>query len=567
MTEKPTTPGQIRRINWLVSVLVMLAALLTARLASWQLIPRGDLINLSLSGDRAPNVISAVRGNILDSQGHYLASSTTEYSVAVSPILLSDNLRKELTPTLASILDMDQRDVSEVLESRDTRYVVLGTNLPASVGKQVEDLDLDAFAVDVRFRRVYPDDSLAAHVLGFVDYEGNGQYGLERYYDPTLSGTDGSWSGLRDAWGNEILMTLGGYRSAEDGADLVLTIDRNVQARTESILREAIARQKASAGNIIVMDVRTGAVIAMANYPSYEPAQYWHVDSMDQFINTSVSAIYEPGSVFKPLTLASALDAHVIRSDSTYDDRGEIIVGNQTIWNSDRAAHGVTTMTELLAYSLNVGAAHVATVLGPTRFYETIRRFGFGEFTGVDLGLEEAGIMRVPGNSYWHMSDLGTNSFGQGISVTPLQMAAAYGAIANNGVLMQPYTVSEVRYADRVERHRPFRVRQVVSEETAQTITRLLVDAVKLGMDKAALSGYQLAGKSGTSGIPGREGYTGTDTIASFVGFGPVPNPRFVVLVKLDRPREGYWGLEVAAPEFRRMAKMLFDYYGILPSS
>jgi cell division protein FtsI/penicillin-binding protein 2 len=241
-------------------------------------------------------------------------------------------------------------------------------------------------------------------------------------------------------------------------------------------------------------------------------------------------------------------------------------VGGQTIRNSDRQAHGLTTMTQLLAYSRNVGAAHVATLLGPTRFYEIIRRFGFSEITGIDLALEETGVMRVPGNPYWHMSDLGTNSFGQGLSATPIQVAVAYATIANDGVLMRPYVVSEVRRGDSTTRRQPIRVRRVISAEVAQQITNLMADAMQLGLEKATLPGYRLAGKSGTAEIPDQEGYhQNKDVVASFVGFGPVPNPRFVILVKYDKPQEGYWGGDVAAPAFRKMAQFLVDYFGIAP--
>jgi cell division protein FtsI/penicillin-binding protein 2 len=290
------------------------------------------------------------------------------------------------------------------------------------------------------------------------------------------------------------------------------------------------------------------------------------VDSLERYVNTSISSIYEPGSVFKSLTLAAALDAHLIRCTDSYDDRGEIIVGEQRILNSDRKAHGPTKMTELLAYSRNVGAAYVATLLGEARFYEYVRRFGFGEVTGIDLAHEEDGILRVPGERTWHKSDLATNSFGQGIAATPIQVVAAYGAMANDGVLMRPNVVSEIHRGEEVEIVAPFPVRRVISSQGAQDISELMGDAMDLGMKKAVLPGYVLAGKSGTSEIPNQEGYQRENIIASFVGYGPLPDPRFVVLTKFDEPKEGYWGTDVAAPEFRKMCKYLVDYYGIPPT-
>ncbi|MBC7236971.1 MAG: penicillin-binding protein 2 [Chloroflexi bacterium] len=573
MMEQTAEPSHRHRIGWLAAVLLAVGVILLGRLASWQLVPRPEIRRWTLAGGNRPNVIPAARGNILDRHGHYLASSTVEYEVAVSPRLLGPKQRERLLPELATILNQEPSRLQSLLAQQQSDYILLGTNLPPEVGKRFETMEQssDAFSIQVDFRRVYPDGSLAASLLGFVDYQGHGQYGLEKYYDRELSGTPGRWYGIRDPWGKQILVTLGGYQPARDGADLILTIDRNIQYMAERILREGLVRYRAQGGNVIVLDPRTGAVLAMANLPTYEPGRYGECaerDGLEVFINTSISALYEPGSTFKPVTLAAGLEAHVITPQSTYDDRGEIIVGNRRIWNSNQAAYGITNMTQMIAKSLNVGAAHVANLLGPTRFYEIVRRFGFFEATGVDLAFEERGLMRVPGDPYWHMSDLGANSYGQGISVTPLQMAVAYATLANDGIMMRPYVVQEIwQNGELVQSRQPFVVRRVVSAETARQVTQILVDAVEMGMEKAVLPGYRLAGKSGTSGIPTRDGYDSQDTIASFVGYGPVEDPRFVILVKFDRPREGKWGLEVAAPEFRRMAEMLVDYWAIPPSS
>jgi cell division protein FtsI/penicillin-binding protein 2 len=561
--------GQRRRIIWLAVVFAGVGLILLGRLVYWQLFPHAEIITYVGTEDEKTTEIPAVRGNILDANGQYLVASTVQYKVSVTPRLLSDPERETYIPQLSSILKVPEDRLEQALAQTDKEYVLLADEQSESVAEQIDALPSNAFSLEMTFRRVYPDDDLAASTLGFVDYKyrNQGQYGLEQYYEQELQGTRGEWRGISDSWGQPILVSLAGYAPAKDGADIVLTLDRNIQHAAERILSEGITKTKALAGNIVVLDPRTGAILALANYPSYRPSVYWDVNSNNRYINTAVSAIYEPGSVFKPLTLAAALEARAIRPTDTYDDRGEIIVGQQRIQNSDRKAHGRTSMTELLAYSLNVGAAHVATLVGPTRFYEVIRRFGFSEITGVDLAYEVPGVMRVPGEPLWHISDLGTNSFGQGISVTPLQMAAAYGALANNGVLMRPYLLSEMRQGGQTKVHEPFRVRSVVSAETARQTTELMVNALELGLKKATIPGYRMAGKSGTSGIPDQEGgYQGRDVIASFVGFGPVPNPRFVILVKYDKPQDGYWGGDVAAPEFREMAKFLLDYYGIAPT-
>ncbi len=567
--------GRRRRIAWLGAMFAALAILLVGRLVWWQILPRPEIAELGIGGNELPNTIKAARGNILDATGNYLAASTVRYEVSVSPGLLDDEQKQELAPQLAAILGWPEEDMLRLLQEGNPNYEPLyalaGTTkvtlLPPEYGAALEALGSDALSLRSKFERVYPDDGLAAAVLGFVDYEAVGHYGLESYYSRELQGTEGRWYGVRDPWGEQILVSLSGYQAAQDGADLVLTLDRNIQHEAERILAAGIEAQKAASGSIVVLDPQTGGILAMAVYPSYKPGAYGEAESNENYVNTAVSAIYEPGSVFKPLTLAAALEAGTITPESSYDDRGEIIVGGQKIMNSDRQAHGTTTMTELLAYSRNVGAAYVATTLGPTRFYEIMRRFGFGEITGVDLALESPGIMRVPGNTYWHISDLGTNSYGQGISVTPLQVVAAYGALANDGLLMRPYIVAQMRNGDQIETRSPTPVRQVVRAEVARQVTEMMADAVDLGLPNAVVPGYRMAGKSGTAGIPDQEGYTDRAAIiASFAGFGPLPDPRFVILVKYDRPQEGYWGAEVAAPEFREMAQYLVDYYGIPPT-
>jgi len=567
VTEDAERIGQRRRIAWLTAVLAGVGLGLMIRLVQWQLLPQPQLKEQLWTLQDITNKIPATRGNILDAHGHYLVASTVSYRVSASPRLLSDGERADLAPELAEILQRSPEEMLEALSDVTTEYKVLADDVPFWTAMRVRDLAKSALRLEVRFGRAYPDDDLAAHVLGFLTFLSTNepQYGIEQYYDADLAGENGYWRGLSDLWGRQILVSEGSYVPAVDGADLVLTIDRYIQATAEDILARTVAEHTALSGTIIVLDPRTGAILAMANYPSFSPGRYWDVLNMDVYRNSAISGLYEPGSVFKPLTLAAGLEARVILPDSTYDDRGEIIVGGRRIYNADLRAHGTQTMTELLAYSRNVGAAHVAALLGPTRFYETIRKFGFSEITGVDLFGEAAGVMRVPGNRYWHISDLGANSYGQGISATPLQVAVAYAALANDGVLMRPFVVSEKRYADHVERTEPVRVRQVVSTEVARQITTMLADAMELGMRRAHVPGYRIAGKSGTAGI-GERGYEGNEAIVSFVGYGPLPDPRFVVLVKLDKPEQGRWGIEVAGPAFREMMAYLFDYAGIVPA-
>jgi cell division protein FtsI (penicillin-binding protein 3) len=566
MSSLPQLSGRHRRMVWLGVVWIGCGLIVIARLAWWQLFPHPDLRLYGQPGTGGVQTTPPIRGNILDANGHYLAVSTIGYKVGVSPDVLSNEERESLVPLVAELLDLDQNQVRSALATKGQAYVPLEIVKLYSFEQAhaLSALSPAAFVLEPKFVRAYPDETLAASILGFLSaWKSEGNYGLEQYYERELKGVEGTWQGLDDAWGAQIPLGTDGYKPPENGADLTLTLDRNIQAIAETILKEGIEQNKGSSGNIIVLDPKTGAILAMANWPTYSPRDYGLVQDKNQYVNTAISWAYEPGSVFKPLTLAAALEARVIRPDDAYDDRGEIIVGGQRILNSDKKAHGRTTMTELLAYSRNVGAAHVATLLGPARFCEMIRRFGFGEITGVDLALEVPGSMRAPGSPIWHMSDLGTNSFGQGIDVTPLQVAAAYGALANDGWLMRPFVVSHVHDGKGLGAHKPVRVRPVISSQTSQQITKLMADAVELAFQEPLVPGYRFAAKSGTSQIPEQEGYQDKDVVASFVGFGPLPDPRFVILVKYDKPREGYWGSEVAAPAFSKLARYLVDYYGI----
>ncbi len=569
---------QYGRIVLLMGVMGTMAIYLILRLAGWQLFPHPEYVRYGAEASNIPERIPAVRGAILDATGNYLAVSTYGCRIFLVPELLDriDKMdkdgriewgRAQKIARVAEVLRQPVESVERVASAppREQRKI-LAVTVPPEVCQELEPLRQKGVQIEYGYWRVYPDETLAAHVLGFVDLDGDGQYGLEGYYDRELRGQDGEWQGIRGPWGQPVMAVLGGYRPPQPGADLVLTLDRNIQYEAERILQEGILVNKAAAGNIIVLDARTGAILAMANFPTYDPAEYWSVSSIEEHRNPCIGTVYEPGSVLKAMTLAAALEAQVIRATDTYDDRGSITVGEEEIKNENGKAYGLTTMTQLLAYSLNVGAAHVASLLGPTRFYETFKRFGFGEHTQVDLIGEERGLMRVPGDPYWHMSDLGRNAFGQGIAVTPLQVAVAYGALANRGLMMKPYIVSEMRTPQGAMRTSPTPLRQVVSPETATQMAHLLEEAVKLGMRPALVPGYRIAGKSGTANIPTPEGYEGKDVIASFVGYGPLPEARFVVLVKFDKPREGEGGVQAAAPEFSRLFAFLMNYFGIPPA-
>jgi cell division protein FtsI/penicillin-binding protein 2 len=319
---------------------------------------------------------------------------------------------------------------------------------------------------------------------------------------------------------------------------------------------------------VLVMDPSTGAMLASYSYPSYDPNDFAQAD-IDLLADPVVSKMWEPGSIFKIVTWAAGIDSGTVTPGTTFYDEGALEVGGRVIQNWDRKGHGLVTMRDGLVGSLNTVAAFTSTSMGKDTFYTYLRRFGFGTLTQVDMASEGPGMMKLPGDSNWFPSDLGTNSFGQGIAVTPIQMLAAVASVANHGMLMQPYIVQEfITQGDEGARRipvEPMAVRRAVSPETAATMTDMLVEVVEKGAPKAAVPGYGVAGKSGTAQIPEPYGYNPTDTIASFVGFAPADDPRFVLLIKLDRPSVSPWGTQTAAPAFQAIAQRLLIYMQVPP--
>jgi cell division protein FtsI/penicillin-binding protein 2 len=346
----------------------------------------------------------------------------------------------------------------------------------------------------------------------------------------------------------------------ERGSDLVLTIDRDVQFLAETTLRQAVESTGATGGTIIIMNPRNGDILAMTSLPTFDPNNL-PLDNPNILQNPAIQAIYEPGSVFKVLTVAAGLEAGVITPNWTYNDQASFNVGSRQVWNWDRQAHGETSLQTMLVDSLNVGAATIAVnELGKDEFYRGIIRFGIGARTRVDLEGEEQGILKVPDISPdWSESDLGTNSFGQGVSVTPLQMLTAVNAIANKGVMMRPRVVQQIVNGVEVTNLEPVPLQKAISEQTAKIVTDMMVAVVRDGVDgNAAMPGYSIAGKTGTAEIPlVTGGYSSTQFIMTFVGFLPADDPQVSVLIKLDKPTSGNFASQTAAPVFRQLVERL----------
>jgi cell division protein FtsI/penicillin-binding protein 2 len=550
--------------------------------------------------------------------------------------------RSRIAETLSNLTDVPADEIYEKLEEKDLRYVLLKNRVRPEVSQQIRELKKisrethaeSAKKIPDYYRglvlqpdhwRYYPDGPIASHIIGFVNREGFGQYGIEGKFDRQLSGTSGFIESQNDVDGGNI--NPDNIQNAVDGVDLVLTIDRVVQRRVEEILAEATERFNADSGQVIVLEPDTGRIVALANYPMFDPNNFteallirrtepddreniykttplftkdkygrlqnstfeefeeaWKIGFDPEFYvyrnnlgpgafkNRTVQEIYEPGSVFKPLVMAAGIETGEVGPNTTFNEDGPIQIGEFTIKTALEEYNGIQTMTNVLETSSNVGMVRVAQKLGKSVMHNYITdKFGFGDFTDINLDQEVPGTVLPKVD--WSTAHLLTSSFGQGLTSTPMQVARAWGALANGGILMQPQIISERIYDDgTVEEIEPEQVRRVLSADTATTITAMLVSAVNNGVATAAIiDGYSVAGKTGTSQIAGSDGRyeTGEGSfITSFAGYAPAEDPAFVVLVKFDRPRYGTdrtWGSTTAAPVFKDVMSFLLDYADILP--
>ena len=557
---KSEAPSQFR-IYTVMAVMCAAGLVVVGQLIRWQIIEHHQFVALAEAEHQDELVISPRRGEIRDRGGHLLAADIVQYNISASPRIISDP--QATADRLSPLLDMPPAELLELLSSAET-WVPITQAVPQAVAEKLIEWDIVGLQVEARTKRVYPEGDLGAHLLGFVNNNGNGFYGVEGYYDTLLRGEPGLQTGERSPFGEMIPLGISRFVAPVRGATLYLTIDRNVQYLIEAELKKAIIEYGAQRGSIAVMEPKTGAVLGMASYPAYDPNNY-NASDEHLFFDPVVSQQYEPGSVFKVVTMAAGLDAGVIGPEGTVYDGGSIEVGGRVIFNWDRQAHETVDMTDVLAKSLNVGIAQVAVALGKDRFYTYLKRFGFGRLTEADLSSEGPGTMKTPKDADWHESDLGTNSFGQGVAVTPLQIAVAVGAIANEGLLMKPHIVNRVVDSEREVEVKPVVVRRVVSQETATTLTKMLVEALKRANSEALVPGYEIAGKTGTAEIPVPGGYHPTLTLASFAGYLPADDPQVLVLVIIDRPTTSRWGNTTAAPTFKRIAEQLVVILNIPP--
>lgn len=559
--------GPRRRLQLVSTLLIGLVLMLVAQLAQVQVIDHRFYEEWGKEQrERLIVMADSPRGVIRDRNGHLLAGNVVLYSIEADTTYVVDV--EGAAATLGPLLHIPVAQIEEWLRG-DAPWVQIASPVSKEVGEQIAALELQGITVGPLWARAYPEEELASHVLGFCNGEGRGFYGVEGFHDGVLRPQPVEWKGPVDPASEQVPWTVAPVVLPQPGTELILTLDRTVQALAEDELARSVVEYQATGGTIIVMDPRTFEILALASLPNYDPSRYsdFYVFDPPPFEDPAVSQQYEPGSVFKVLTMAAALDAGLATPETTYYDRGWIEVGGVTIRNSSSHPEGEYTMNDVLLHSLNVGAAWLSTQMGPDLFYRYVLAFGVGRPTEVDLAGEAAGQLWLPDDyEHWHDSNLGTNSFGQGLAVTPLQMITAVATVANDGARLRPHIVARRIAADgKISASQSLVEVQVISPQTARTVMEMMAHAVEQGLPSAQVAGYRVAGKTGTAQIPVPGGYDKQATIASFVGFGPLPDPQLVILVKLDRPQTSSWASDTAVPAFQRLASQLFLVLGIPP--
>ena len=512
------------------------------------------------------------RGEIYDRHGHLLAGNRTVYEVGVS--LSEMESPESMASILSSYLGLTFEDVYDKLTNspESWEYVVVqdyvGAETVTAIQALMQQFDetndqrLSGLGFKPHFQRSYPETALASNVLGFVTRDGRGYFGIEEKYNDLLAGNPVQVWVPRDP--NKALE----IPRVPNGTTLVLTLNRDLQASVESILDEALSEHGAENGTIIVMDPRNGEILAMAATPRMNLNDYSNYFSLyddgSQY-NRSIGMAYEPGSVIKVLTMAAALDAGTVQPETPFIDTGAIQVGGITIQNWNRDAWGQQNMVGCLQHSLNVCMAWISSQMGSQSFYGYMERFGLGHQTGIDLAGEASGRLKVPGDTDWYPVDLGTNAFGQGISVTPLQMLMATSAIANDGRMVTPHVLySMVRDGHQYNVPSQY-AGSPISAQTARTLSEMLAISLEEESSQALLAGYRLAGKTGTAQIPTDFGYDAFHTNVSFIGWGPVDEPQFMIYIWLQKPSSSIWSSETTAPVFSQVAEQTVIQLNIPP--
>jgi cell division protein FtsI/penicillin-binding protein 2 len=576
-----------RNRQMLIFLLVCVGMLvLLGRLYYWQIVRGDSLAQLATNEHIQNQILNAPRGLIYDAQGHILATNVVRDDVYIEPIQFSidhspDSFQSALTKLVSSLHTVLPAISEETLYkdfNLELQTVRIASRIDPGQSARLRSLQLPDIFLEPRTWRTYPDGSLAAQILGYVqqdDQKSTGVYGIERQYDQMLAGKPGSFTAEFDLNGNPLVVGASSEQPAVNGADLTLTIDSTMQYMAQSALADMVKKLGAESGSVVVVNVRTGAIVVMAGAPTFDPNQYSKSATLtgclgqeSVFFNPSLDCAYEPGSTMKAVTMAAALDQGLITPNTTFDDPGyRLFKDAQTVVNWNGLSYGTESMTQVLEHSANVGAAYVAhDILGPDRYYPYLTKFGFGKATGIS-NQEETGFFRTPTNNpgSWSPSDLTRQAFGQSILATPLQVAMAYATIANGGVMMHPYMVASINTNGHQVTTQPEVLRRVISTQAATLLTGMLMHSATDGFAQPAqVPGYTIAAKTGTATT---QGLSNDQTEASVAGFIPATNPQFVILVKIDRPQQTIYGGTAAAPLWKAIGQQLMWYYRVPPDA
>jgi cell division protein FtsI/penicillin-binding protein 2 len=629
--QKPKKAGKDNRLQIVVAVIFLLVVAVAVKLADLQIVKHDLYFALASDQQEVYNKLEPERGKILIQDGPAITGNEL-YSAAINKefaeiyavpdniqdpnataeklytILNQTKVEKEVddmlnqeklqstqaaTATVVKILDAKEEEYYKMkreleIEARKKNIIdeylkkLSKKNDPfESISKKVDEALVEKIksenlsGINFLFEkyRYYPDANAGAHVLGFVGFDNQdkvGRYGLEGFFNQELTGKFGSIKAERSGTGKLIIINDREYTEPVNGSDLVLTINRSIQYFACKKLGEAALRHGADGGSVIIVDPKTGAIITMCSWPDFDPNNYGEVKDAKYYNNPAIFSEYEPGSVFKVVTMAAGLDLDKVTPATTYNDLGSIMIEGwpKPIKNSDFetfGGHGITTMEQVLEKSLNTGAIFVSQKVGSDNFLRYVKDFGFGEKTGIELETESDGDISPLARKKVRPVEIATASFGQGITVTPLQMAMSFAAIANGGILMQPYIVSEINKSDGTKQiTQPKQIRRVISERASLLLTGMMVNVVENGHAKRAkINGYYIAGKTGTAQVAAKSGYSENQTIHSFIGFAPSDDPRFVMLVKLDHPKSAPFAESTAVPLFSEIADFALNYYQV----
>ncbi|HEX8075134.1 MAG TPA: penicillin-binding protein 2 [Thermoleophilaceae bacterium] len=539
-----------RRIGLLFGLFLALLLLAGAR-AMWLAGVRGhDLRGKAAAQQVQELTIAARRGAITDRHGVELAVSEDAATVFANPKQIDDSLAaaRKLAPLLGRPVDAVLKDLSD----RSKGFVYLGRQIPVGRGEAIRKLELAAVGVTTEPRRRYPHGTLAAQLVGAVGTDGYGLAGIEQSRERQLRGEDGRRRVVSDAIGQPV--SIVDLKTGRPGTDVRLTIDSAIQERTEAVLKEVGQTFSPKGATALVMNPRDGEILALANWPPVNAQHFGDAPAYER-VNRAVAASYEPGSTFKAFTISGALEERLIAPETVFSVPPQLQVADRTIHDAEDHGYESLTVSRILAQSSNIGTVEVGLRMGKVRFDRWVRRFGFGKSTGVDIPGEASGI--VPPAARYSGSSMGNLPIGQGLAVTPIQMAAAYEAIANGGVLHRPHAIKGGAAP----------ARRVIAATTAHKVERMLEGVLGPGgtAQEAKIPGYILAGKTGTAQKPVAGGYSDTKYVASFIGFAPARRPRLLVAVMVDEPQGEIYGGVVAAPAFQKIASFALPYLRIPP--